>query len=194
MRCTICLTYPLKENVHWRKKRQGVSIVHCVRYAERTKMGHFVIIYIWCKFNTCTFSIDFLPCPRPVNWLVYRLCSNQVLLLAQFCIDKSCLLTPLHFELHHLFTKILYSYKTVGKCSHRLPSILYCSRLQSSIISYFVYMLYYHDLNISGSLHNVLYTLPMVLASLMRTFYVHVHFLYSHDLYISIRGDTIKKN
>ena len=64
--------------------QRGVSIGHCVRYGERTKMGYFVIIYIRCKFNTCTFSIDFLPCPRPVNWLVYRLCSNQVLLLAQF--------------------------------------------------------------------------------------------------------------
>lgn len=178
MRCTICLTYLLKDNVHWKRKKKlkkrpglefctfgqrGVSIVHCVRYAERTKMGHFVIIYIWCKFNTCTFSINFLPCPRPVNWLVYRLCSNQVFLFPQFWRRQELFINPPAFWQHYLFTKILYSFTSVGKCSHRLPSISYCSRLQSSIISYFVYMLYYHDLNISGSLHNVLYTSPMVL-------------------------------
>ena len=152
------------------------------------------MIYIWCKFNTCTFSINFLPCPRPVNWLVYRLCSNQVLLFPQFWHRQELFINPSAFWPHYLFSKILYSFTSVGKCSHRLPSILYCSRLQSSIISYFVYMLYYHDLNISGSLHNVLYTLLMVLSTLTTAFYVHDHFFYSHDLYISIRDDTVERN
>ena len=39
-----------------------------------------------------------------VNWLVYKLCSNQVPFLSQFWhFDKSCLQTPLHFTPHCFF-------------------------------------------------------------------------------------------
>ena len=30
--------------------------------------------YIWCTCNACTYSMNFLPSPRLVNWPMYKLC------------------------------------------------------------------------------------------------------------------------
>lgn len=55
---------------------------------------------------------------------MYKLCSNQVLLLPQFWHwQKLFILTPLHSTPHCFFTAILDNYTTVGTCRQRLPLI-----------------------------------------------------------------------
>lgn len=83
--------------------------------------------------------MNFPPCPQPVNWPVYKLCSNQVLFLKNLASTKAvsitCSLTcslnmylinnEVHVSPHFFLTAILYNHTTIGTCSHRLPFIFH---------------------------------------------------------------------
>ena len=51
-------------------EQQSESLTSQVRWLVLYKK------YICCTCNACTYSMNFLPSPRPVNWPMYKLCPN----------------------------------------------------------------------------------------------------------------------
>ena len=97
-----------------------LDLIHCARCRECTKWRSYVSKHIWYILNTCTYTINFLPCP---SGLSTEPSVQTVLTKSSFCyhflVDKRCSLTPLHVS-PKFFAAVLFYYTAVGTCSHRL--------------------------------------------------------------------------
>ena len=96
-----------------------LDLIHSARCRECTKWRSYVSKHIWYILNTCTYTINFLPCPSGLSTAQCTNCSNQVLLCYHFLVDRD-VHKPLCMFHQNFFAAVLFYYTAVGTCSHRL--------------------------------------------------------------------------